>query len=168
MDMTFEELHAAMLHRIMKFSATDRVPGMSVSEVKTEMELVLHKAWRTYEDGHGAAFDTWWYRCWRTHKANLVEAYFRKKRQMIVLTDFTDETQAALDVMISEVEEAFRFTVPDCPIEDPQTQMVWWLLSQGLLFTEVQQVMEIGRKKFDKIMAGLRDDPAVWQALHAA
>lgn len=159
MNCTFEELATAKAARIHKLSY-QRVPGLTYEEVRTEITFALWRAWSTWDEDGGSSFDTWWFKCWASRKAHIVEEFFRKKR--VLLREATSDTmyQEAMDTITSDVRTAYGFEViPPCPLQEHDAVQVWHLLARGFKFKEVQAALGMGRAKFDRIIAQLRDHP---------
>lgn len=156
----FETVHRQMLPKLQRW-AHKRIPGLTEAEVLVEMEQVLWHAHKTF-NGYGR-LDGWFARCWSSRKANLVEAFFAKKRRCEILHPM--DTEGEWRAPLYELEQSYGFPIVGCPVNDATTQRVWMLLAEGFQFREVQQLLNLTRRAFDRIIEGLRSDPAVRLAL---
>lgn len=160
----FTTLYAERSGQIARLARTHVVPGLTIPEIETEMMHALWKAHRTFDPERGASFDTHWFRVWATWKLNLIESHFAMKRKMLLATD-PERLGELSDDMARTYGITDVYAIPPCPNDDPLVTQVWRLIATGLTFSEVQETLHIGRKKFDAIMRFLRTDPSVQVAL---
>lgn len=158
----FEAVYEAMGRRIWDASKTHFVPGMEKADVRQEMFITLWHAYQTFDPDLSPNIDAWWWQCWMSRKADLIERYFALKRPREALSD-PDQIQALVDSLYPKLEAG---RVPQCPDPDPITTGIWDMLAQGFQGQEVRKVMHLPVRRYYKHIDALCTDE-VWDLLTA-
>lgn len=148
----FAYLYRQRSDEIIRLSHTQRVIGMEPGDVASELTECLWKAFSTFRPTDGLTLGQYWWSIWMNRKADLITAYFAKKRLHAMPMSPQD---------IADLGEALAplVTVGDlCPTADPTERVVWWMLSTGVTGLEVRELLRISWRTFYRILDGWRTD----------
>lgn len=141
----FEDVYRDMIPKLQKWSWSQRIPGMTRSEMLSEMVQTL---WRAYESFNGTGdFQKYAAGCWYRRKVSLLREAMAKKRAVVDL--YAD---------VPDVFIEFVNLVPECPVDDPLAKKVWTMIAQGFKRNEIERECEITWRGWDAVLALFRTD----------
>lgn len=115
----FNNLRREYLPKIKRL-ASQRLPGMTRSEVQCEIESALWTACQKYDPSRGASLETLWFYAWQSRKSHVIESFFTRRRQMVSgnPTDFSESHEDGRPNLIPAFRDVYDF-LGACPNIDP-------------------------------------------------
>jgi hypothetical protein len=123
----------------------DSLPGMTVSETKTEMMQCLYRAYEDHKPMSGTPFSAYFWLIWRRHRASYLRWFFRIKRgaDVELLKDPVDmrsyEHNAAL---VPDIGNSLQPEIPVIGLHDRE-EHVWVMLCAGFSATEIMSMLRM-------------------------